>query len=1089
MERKINVRKHVVLALGLTLLLSCSDKQTSSILNLDNKQVNKAISTRSQNLARVIRIVELQGKPLSQRVKKVDGDFVIDAQFVNELKSEHKKVKQELQAIDSSIKVIYDYFYAINGFAISVSQASAKKIKDLASVSSVKSYSVFNNNLISNFAKNSADASASSSSINEVRNSSSFIGADKAKDLGYTGEGITVAVIDSGIDYSHKVFQGEGTKEAFEAINPSANNNDFPTEKVIAGFDLVGSNFDPSSVDPNIVIPKPDENPLDQTGHGTHVAGTIAGEGDGINTFDGVAPDAKLLALKVFGGPSGSTAEYVVLKAFELAIDPNQDFDLSDRADVVNLSLGELYGTDESYYQLGSKLMHKLGVSVVAAAGNSGNNPFIVSIPSTVDENISVAASVDDSPHIIDYDSIEFEVEGEKVLAPYTQGSKAKKLEELNFLAGESVYLNVEQSIEQDTLLSLKDKIIVFNKDDKRLDTQIKAVASYGIKGVVVVNDKDQLEEFKTARVFAFPVIMIPKTLGELLILAGKSSSVVIDMKPESKFQNRALVDLIAPFSSRGPRLQDAGFKPEITAPGFQIISAKVGSGDKAYANNGTSMASPHIAGAVAILKQKFPSDSPDIIKSKIMNSSRFIENSRGHFPITMQGAGRIDILRSLESKILMSPAGLSLGIIEIDNEKTISKTISISNISDESLSLKINSRFAPGFELVNKDIEIEIDANSSKDIELIFKLTEQKLNKKSLEVDGVIKLVNDENKAVAHLPILSVLRKSSKVNLVSNTLDIVSQTDKNSNDEIELVFENNSSHSGKVAVFNHLITDAKETNILLEQKSNECDLHSAGYRIVSKTIDLQNKKRDIEALQFGIQLHEEITNWSFCDVSILIDVTNDGVADYELAGNPASTVAGLDGSAQVSLLIDIHQAKKIRSKWEQSWLAPAPIFNFGGLPIQPDVMPDFGKGLTNPVENYVPAIVDFSERFTQLNSSVSIVEISKDFLRTIAGNNIKVKILTTSNFRNSLVTDDYAGDDWITVSLKDEDQSFKVSDEFYEIDGGEKKIFSIAQGNGDSELLLLYPDNNLSNSIISPNLQRPVAAFQQEITTETTTN
>ena len=162
---------------------------------------------------------------------------------------------------------------------------------------------------------------------------------------GNTGKGVKVGIIDTGIDYTHADFGGIGTAEAYDAAHADSANPDWRATlpalgqvKVMGGYDFVGDDYDADTVP----APTPDANPIDCNGHGTHVAGTVAGYGvnDSGGTFTGdyanlngadllsmdvgpgMAPDAKLYGLKVFGC-EGST-EYVI-PALDWALDPNGD--------------------------------------------------------------------------------------------------------------------------------------------------------------------------------------------------------------------------------------------------------------------------------------------------------------------------------------------------------------------------------------------------------------------------------------------------------------------------------------------------------------------------------------------------------------------------------------------------------------------------------------------------------------------------------------------------------------------------------------------------------------------------------------------
>src|SRR5690606_16447270 len=93
------------------------------------------------------------------------------------------------------------------------------------------------------------------------------------------------------------------------------------------------------------------------------------------------------------------------------------------------------------------------------------------------------------------------------------------------------------------------------------------------------------------------PAVMISKQAGQEVVQALNSGDVIVDFKNDEMIDKPELIDTITDFSSHGPRTDDYGFKPEITAPGQQILSAKVGSGKEGTLNNGTSMAAPHVAG------------------------------------------------------------------------------------------------------------------------------------------------------------------------------------------------------------------------------------------------------------------------------------------------------------------------------------------------------------------------------------------------------------------------------------------------------------------------------------------------------------
>jgi subtilisin family serine protease len=227
----------------------------------------------------------------------------------------------------------------------------------------------------------------------------------RAKQVAHPGAGgaaATIAVVDSGIDYTHAAFGGPGTEVAYLAARRHAETVEdlwagrplYPTAKVIGGWDFAGPRYDPSC--PAAArqrgdcsgVPEPDPDPLDTLGHGTHVAGSAAGEATA-ELPPGGAPGARLVALKIFGAV-GTTD--LVVDPLEWAIEANMGLDDRPHIDVLNLSFGKAYGAailDEA-----GALERALdaGIVVVASAGNDGDLPFVVSAPGTAPPALAVAS-------------------------------------------------------------------------------------------------------------------------------------------------------------------------------------------------------------------------------------------------------------------------------------------------------------------------------------------------------------------------------------------------------------------------------------------------------------------------------------------------------------------------------------------------------------------------------------------------------------------------------------------------------------------------------------------------------------------------
>ncbi len=225
---------------------------------------------------------------------------------------------------------------------------------------------------------------------------------------GVTGSNIRIGIIDSGIDYTHADFGGPGTPVAYTANNSATIElGSFPTAKVVGGFDFAGNNYDALGI-LGSPVPAPDPDPLDCNGHGTHVAGTAAGFGvtasgatyggpynssvdfSSFLVGPGVAPEAQLYALKVFGC-QGSTV--LMTQAIERALDPNGDGDPSDHLDVLNISLGSPFGSNDDPDAVALNNAIRAGIVAVVAVGDNDNTFYVADSPATAQLAIAVGAS------------------------------------------------------------------------------------------------------------------------------------------------------------------------------------------------------------------------------------------------------------------------------------------------------------------------------------------------------------------------------------------------------------------------------------------------------------------------------------------------------------------------------------------------------------------------------------------------------------------------------------------------------------------------------------------------------------------------
>ena len=307
-----------------------------------------------------------------------------------DLKGKQDAIAGQIQALGG--QVLADYQVAYNGVKVRIDRSKLDSLKALKGVTAVRGLSrVVPDN------------------VKGVQ----LIGAPSVWGglAALHGENIKVAVIDTGIDYTHANFGGPGTIAAFNAANAA---DTLPPSvafgwgaRVKGGIDLVGDDYNADPDDPAFQpVPHPDPNPLDCNGHGSHVAGSAAGSGvtaagatyngpynattitgNSWTIGPGVAPKADIYGIRVFGC-EGSTD--VTVDAIEWAVDHDMD--------VINMSLGSSFGTTEDPSAVASTNAAKAGVIVVTSAGNSGPSQYITGSPGTAEGAISTAA-IDAAPN------------------------------------------------------------------------------------------------------------------------------------------------------------------------------------------------------------------------------------------------------------------------------------------------------------------------------------------------------------------------------------------------------------------------------------------------------------------------------------------------------------------------------------------------------------------------------------------------------------------------------------------------------------------------------------------------------------------
>ncbi len=415
-----------------------------------------------------------------------------------------------------------------------------------------------------------------------------YIGAAAVQAAGITGSGVRVAVLDSGIDYLHADLGGSGDPLDYELNDPTLiEPGTFPTGKVTRGYDFVGSNWPFSDLEP-------DADPLDDGiggGHGTHVAAIIGGQG-------GVAPSVELYALKVCSSVATSCSGVGLIQAMEYAVDPNGDGDPSDHVDLVNMSLGSLYGQAfDDDLALAVENASALGVLSVAAAGNSADLPFIVSTPSAARSALAVAQTQVPSAFLPYMEVIEpATYAGNYVTVWQTWSSVLTSIIEGPVTYGDGAGGNLN-GCAAFAPGSLAGQIVVVDRGACFFSDKVRNIElAGGVLGVIaLVAPGDPFDGgFGGGDPIGIPGYMVSQVDGDML----RTGAAYVRFDPDNGL---ALVGTLVSTSSRGPRMGDLLLKPEIGAPGASV-SAVAGSGTGRAAFGGTSGATPMVTGAAALL-------------------------------------------------------------------------------------------------------------------------------------------------------------------------------------------------------------------------------------------------------------------------------------------------------------------------------------------------------------------------------------------------------------------------------------------------------------------------------------------------------
>jgi subtilisin family serine protease len=587
----------------------------------------------------------------------------VEGASVDVVKAEHTAFRAQAEKAGLVYTERYAFSTLFNGFSIEIDHADLAKLTRIPGVKNIYPVEII------------AMPETFESTIDpDLYSSLSLIGADIAQsELGFTGAGIKVAVMDTGIDVNHPAFGGDGVAELDSPFF-------YSSPRILYGFDFVGNDYNANSDDATYnPVPVPDDIPDDCAGHGTHVAGII-GANDATNDLKGVAPDVILGAYRVFGC-NGSTTADVMVAAMERV--------LADGMKVLNMSIGSAYQWPQYPTAVAASRLVEQGVVVVASIGNNGANGLYAAGAPGLGENVIGVASFDNTFTT----QFAFSISPDDMLIAYNNATGAPFAPfegGLDLVAPEPVigcpvvvdghYTNPFAPG------SLTGKAVLLSRGTCSFYWKARLAEEAGAAAVIIANNTTGVlnmtvvpsgispacpnADFPTCPAIGVPTVSILQTDGNTIRTRLSGGPVSLTWTNETKSAISGTGGLISSFSSYGLS-PDLALKPDLGAPGGNIFSSYPLELGEYTSMSGTSMASPHVAGAVALLLQAKPNINPMTIRNVLMANAEpqvwWGDPPAGYLDhVHRQGAGMVQIDETIMTrainKIIVTPSKIAAG-------------------------------------------------------------------------------------------------------------------------------------------------------------------------------------------------------------------------------------------------------------------------------------------------------------------------------------------------------------------------------------------------------------------------------------------
>ncbi|WP_019416224.1 cell wall-binding repeat-containing protein [Paenisporosarcina sp. TG20] len=692
-----------------------SNEKAKLIKQLEAKKFEKKDLKANLNPEDEVRvIVEVEG---SSAIEVATGKGLLykelssteKTQISKNLKRTHDSLKEKISTQGIDFKSKFDYTTTFNGFSGLVRYADVEKIESLSNVKKVYLANEYEKPQIT------PDMTTSHDFIQSYQ-----IWADSK----FKGEGMVVAVIDTGTDVSHKDFiltdnaSGEVTADEVTAAGLKGK---FYTAKVPYAYNYYDLNDTIIDIGPAASM------------HGMHVAGTVAANGDTENGgIKGVAPEAQVLGMKVFSNDPNfpSTFSDIYLAAIEDAVTLG--------ADVLNMSLGSTSSFYEEDSAEDAAITNAVANGIVASvsAGNSGtigygyDSPFyknpdygLVGAPGLNKDTIQVAATgnlVYEFTHTLS--NADTAITGFGV-DDWTDLGEVEVVS-LKALTGNQAALG---AVADYNGIDVEGKVVLVERGALTFVDKTMNAAAAGAAGIIVYNSTSTVF-YKDQGGWDIPFMKSTRSDGLAFeaLLADKSS-ITLGIKQDEKKENPE-VGRATDFTSWGVT-PDLEFKPELSAPGGNIYSTV--NDDKYTVMSGTSMAAPHVSGGAALIQQYLKGDSrfseytadqrTRLAKKLLMNTADITLGLEGdEISPRRQGAGMMQLHAAVNTPVVVTDKSTGEAKVNLKDfqSKTFSMTVTAENLTDEEVKYTVGaSVLADRFEEYGDTVYNLLQSGDLKDV------------------------------------------------------------------------------------------------------------------------------------------------------------------------------------------------------------------------------------------------------------------------------------------------------------------------------------------------------------------------------------